>query len=556
VKRKFSEACVPGMAAEVSRDEIRKVIFAMDRNKASGSDGFSAGFFQKAWPVIGVDVSEAILEFFFYGKLLREVNATIITLVSKRKSPSVMGDYRPISCCNLFYKCITKIIANRLLPGLDDIIGYTQGAFIPGRSISENIQLAQELVCNYHREKGAPRCTLKVYLMKAYDSVSWEFIIHCLHCFGAPQRFVGWVRECISSPSYSIALNGSLVGYFPGQKGLRQGDPMSPYLFVMAMKILSLLLEEAFANPRFGFHPKFHSLKLTHLCFADDLLIFSPAKLESVQVIQEVLSSFEDLSGLKANPAKSSVFCASLSDNDKAEVLSLLRMSEGTLPVRYIGVPLISKRLSAIDCDTLVAKVVNRIESCLVKNLSFAGQLQLITSVCSFQVFWSRVFILPKKTIKLLEQKLNRFLWCGKDTRAKAKVAWDKVCVPKKEGGLGIKKLDIWNQASMLHHVWTLFARSGSLWVAWIENNLLKWRSFWQVSIPQNCSWSWRKLLKLRSIAKQFLSFKVGDGRKIFLWYDVWHPEGCLFDKYGYRMIYDAGSAIGPKVSSIIKEGA
>jgi len=84
--------------------------------------------------------------------------------------------------------------------------------------------------------------------------------------------------------------------------------------------------------------------------------------------------------------------------------------------------------------------------------------------------------------------------------------------------------------------------------VAWIENNLLKGRSFWQVSIPHNCSWSWRKLLKLRSIAKQFLSFKVGDDRKIFLWYDVRHPEGCLFDKYGYRMIYDAGSAIGPKV--------
>jgi len=200
-----------------------------------------------------------------------------------------------------------------------------------------------------------------------------------------------------------------------------------------------------------------------------------------------------------------------------------------------------------------VAKVVNRIETWLVKNLSFAGRLQLITSVlCSFQVFWSRVFILPKKTVKLLEQKLNRFLWCGKDARGKAKVAWDKVCVPKKEGGLGIKKLDIWNQASMLHQVRTLFARSGSLWVAWIENNLLKGRSFWQVSIPHNCSWSWRKLLILRSIAKQFLSFKVGDGRKIFLWYDVWHPEGCLFDKYGYRMIYDAGSGPSARSDSLV----
>lgn len=270
-------------------------------------------------------------------------------------------------------------------------------------------------------------------------------------------------------------------------------------------------------------------------------------------ILTQNLKALEQIWKYPTNLAKSTVFCAGLSDNDRAEVLSLLRMSEGTLPVWYLGVPLISKRLSAIDCDILVAKVVNRIESWLVKNLSFAGHLQLITSVlCSFQVFWSRVFILPKKTVKLLEQKLNRFLWCGKDARAKAKVAWDKVCVPKKEGGLGIKKLDIWNQASMLHHVWTLFARSGSLWVAWIENNLLKGRSFWQVSIPQNCSYSWRKLLKLRGIAKQFLSFKVGDGQKIFLWYDVWHPEGCLFDRYGYRMIYDAGSAIGPKVSSII----
>jgi hypothetical protein len=325
----------------------------------------------------------------------------------------------------------------------------------------------------------------------------------------------------------------------------------------MAMEILSLLLEEAATNPQFGFHPKCHSLKLTHLCFADDLLIFSAASMNSIQLIKKVLYEFEDLSGLKANPAKSLVFCAGISDRDKGAVLDLLHMSEGTLPVRYLGVPLITKRLSAVERDILVAKIVVRIESWLVKNLTFAGRLQLITSVlCSFQVFWSRVFILPKKVVKLLEQKLNRFLWCGEDTKAKAKVAWDKVCVPKKEGGLGIKKLDFWNQASMLYHVWVLFARSGSLWVAWVEDNLLKGRSFWQVPTPQNCSWSWRKLLKLRNIAKQFISFKVGDGRKIFLWYAVWHPEGCLFDKYGYRIIYDAGRSIGPRVSSIIRDGA
>jgi hypothetical protein len=166
-------------------------------------------------------------------------------------------------------------MANRLVPGLNEVISPNQGAFIPRRSIAENILLAQALVNDYHNDHGSPRCTLKVDLMKAYDSVSWEFILHSLGCFGAPSRFVNWIRTCISCPSFSISLNGSLVGYFQGKKSLSQGDPVSPYLFVLAMEILSRLLEDmAVANPRFSFHPRCSSLKLTHLCFADNLLIF------------------------------------------------------------------------------------------------------------------------------------------------------------------------------------------------------------------------------------------------------------------------------------------
>lgn len=155
------------------------------------------------------------------GRLLREVNATILTLVPKKKNPTTMEDYRPISCCNLIYKSITKILANGLLPGLDDIISANQGAFIPKRSIAKNILLAQEAV---NKEKGNSRCTLKVDLMKAYDSVSWDFIIHCLSCFGAPSKYLAWVKECISSRGYTIALNGTLVRYFEGRKGLCQED--------------------------------------------------------------------------------------------------------------------------------------------------------------------------------------------------------------------------------------------------------------------------------------------------------------------------------------------
>ncbi|GLT72077.1 hypothetical protein SLA2020_440400 [Shorea laevis] len=171
--------------------------------------------------------------------LLKEVNATILTLVPKKINPAAMGDYRPIACCNVLYKCITKILSNRLLPLLGDLVGSTQSAFIPSRSISKNVLLAQELVRNYHRNEGHPRCTLKIDLMKAYDSVNWDFLLQCLHCFGFPLNYIGWIKACITSPRFSICLNGTLVGYFEGKKGLGQGDPLSPYLFVIAMEIFS-----------------------------------------------------------------------------------------------------------------------------------------------------------------------------------------------------------------------------------------------------------------------------------------------------------------------------
>jgi len=241
-------------------------------------------------------------------------------------------------------------------------------------------------------------------------------------------------------------LNGTLVGYFPGRKGLRQGDPLSSYLFVLAMEGLASLLGEAAAYPAFGFHPRCAIVDLTHLCFADDLLVFSTAIVSSVTAIIRALAEFEKLLGFKANSSKSSIFLTGVPADIKHSILELLHMPEGTLPVRYLGVPLITKRLSSSDCECLVNKITTRNDSWLVKNLSFAGRLQLLSSVLlSLQVFWVKVFILPKRVIRLIEKKLNWFLWSGRDTKAHATMAWSKVCVPKKEGGLGIKSIEVWN---------------------------------------------------------------------------------------------------------------
>jgi hypothetical protein len=171
--------------------------------------------------------------------------------------------------------------------------------------------------------------------------------------------------------------------------------------------------------------------------------------------VKEALLEFENISGLKVNPSKSSFFCSGVSSRMKSLLLDKLHMQEGVLPVKYLGVLLISSRLSATDCRILLDWISSLIDSWTSRKLSFAGRLQLLNSVLyGLQVYWTGMFIFPKKAIKDLTSKFNRFLWNGEDgNSARAKVAWGEVCFPEKEGGLGLKCLDVWKKSSMVRHI-------------------------------------------------------------------------------------------------------
>ena len=147
---------------------------------------------------------------------------------------------------------------------------------------------------------------------------------------------------------FSISINGRLVGYFKGARGIRQGDPLSPYLFVLSMNVLSRLLDAAVMHGVFRFHPKCKKVNLTHLCFADDLLIFSKGSLESIIVVQNVLKLFYTFSGLQLNSAKSEIFSTRIKEEDLLEIQQVIGFRLGTLPVKYLGVPLITRQLSRI----------------------------------------------------------------------------------------------------------------------------------------------------------------------------------------------------------------
>ncbi|GLT50497.1 hypothetical protein SLA2020_239800 [Shorea laevis] len=398
------------LASPVTETEIRGVVFSSPSSKALGPDGYTSEFYKASWPVIGDLVLKAIKEFFSSGKLLKAVNSTTLALVPKVSSPCRMTEFRPIACCNLLYKFITKILAHRFKKCLPLFISKNQCAFVEGRLMVENVLLAHELVKHYHKDTLSPRCALKIDLMKAFDSVSWDFLIKVLLSLGFPSQFVNLIKVCVTTPMFSISFNGNSCGYFSGQKGIRQGEPLSPYLFVVCMEVLSKLLDKAAAEGRISYHPKCEKVLLTHLCFADDLVIFTDGSSSSIEAIDNVLELFYKISGLRVNYKKSELFCCGLPAADVQQLVNRFGFKLGVLPVRYLGVLLITGKLTYKDLQPLIAKITDRMSSWSAKHLSFVGRLQLISSVIQgMTTFWCSTFILPKKVIKEIEQKCNAF---------------------------------------------------------------------------------------------------------------------------------------------------
>ncbi|GJT75665.1 hypothetical protein Tco_1042390 [Tanacetum coccineum] len=278
------------MDADISDLRIKIAMFFLwVVTKSPGSDGFTAAFFKDTWEIIGSDVTKAICEFFTNGRFLKELNHTIIALIPKVNARARVNDYRPISCCNVLFKCISNIIANRLKDSLKRLVSPNQSAFVLGRCISDNILLTQEIMHNYHLDHGAPRCAFKVDIQKAYDTVDWEFLRVAFIGFGFHDLMICLIMEW--------AVYYLTTGLFPSAS-------MGPSMVTLGKRVFA-----------------------------------------------------------------------------KLAILNVLPFEEERLPVKYLGVPLLSSRLIFRDCKELIEKVQNRVNDWKNKFLSSAGRLQLIQSV-------------------------------------------------------------------------------------------------------------------------------------------------------------------------------
>lgn len=203
-------------------------------------------------------------------------------MVPKIKRQPTAADFKPISCCNVVYKTISRIIANKIAKVLPQIIDKAQVTFLEDRCMVDNMFLAQQLVRIYGRKIANPHSMSMADICKAFDTLSWSFLENITHGLRFPPKFIAWIMECITSATYSISFNGSLHGFFLGKRGVKQRDPLFPYLFVMDMEYLARMIKISTVNLDFNFHPKCLKLLITHLAFADDLILFSRGDAELV----------------------------------------------------------------------------------------------------------------------------------------------------------------------------------------------------------------------------------------------------------------------------------
>jgi len=298
------------LLASVTKQEVYRALMSMKSYKAPGPDGFQPIFFKMFWNNIGDGIWNFMKTTFEKGYMDPHMAESLMILIPKVDNPSTFKEFRPISLCNVTCKLVSKVLVNCLRLMLSEIVSPLQSSFIPGRGTIDNAIVLQEFI--YHMQKSKKKqgdVTYKLDLEKAYDRVDWDFLRDTLHYFGLPSITISLIMSIISATFISLLWNRSKTEQIQPLRGLRQGDPLSPYLFVICIErlrdLIDKLVHEGHWQP---LHISHDGPKISHLFFAYDVLLFEKAKTSQAQFIANLLDSFCSFSDLKVNLDKSRAY--------------------------------------------------------------------------------------------------------------------------------------------------------------------------------------------------------------------------------------------------------
>uniref|UniRef100_A0A803NMC7 Reverse transcriptase domain-containing protein n=1 Tax=Cannabis sativa TaxID=3483 RepID=A0A803NMC7_CANSA len=433
-----------------SESEMEEALSEMGKDKAPGPDGFPPSFYNHHWNTVHSDLFQVISHFFNHNDLPRYIKDTSIVLIPKKDSPSLVTDYRPIALCNTTYKEIVHSMKKRKGKG-----GYM---------------------------------LIKIDLENAYDRMGWEFVIKVL---------------------VKVLLNGSIAGKFTPDQGLRQGDPLSPSLFILADETLSrLLFSKEKAGLLKGFKLSRRGSAITHLMFADDIILFGQATIKEARSFLDCLNTYCNWSGQEVNEAKSSIFFSKGVSSRKAQAISqLLGMKKMNSKATYLGLPLFRSLKRTEDTNHLVERVLKGVQGWKARLLSSAGKTCLVKSVGS---------------------TLSNYCGDVDDKRTLHTVSWGKLCTPKVAGGLGFRSTLATNKAFLLKWAWKILMDENSLWGQLMKNKYFPNQSFLDLEIKNSDSLMWKAILRGRPLLMEGLCRRIGDGRTTSIWFDPWVPGGRL----------------------------
>ncbi|WVZ58922.1 hypothetical protein U9M48_009140 [Paspalum notatum var. saurae] len=486
----------------ISEEEVWNTIKQLPSDKAPGPDGFTGRIYKACWPILKEDLMAVVSA--VWSRKFRNfwlLNNAYITLLLKKEEALNVKDFRPISLVHSVAKLITKILANRLASKLDSLVSPNQSAFIKGRFIQDFFMLVQQTARFLHQQKQ-PRALLKLDISKAFDSVSWPSLLEVSRKMGFGPVWCDIISGMLSTSSTQILLNDVPGEVIRLRRGLRQGDPLSPMLFILVMDVLCLMINKASND---GFLQPLSSRTLHHRIsiYADDVVVFLRPAVGDIRITLDILSLFGDASGLQTNVQKSSVFPIQCNTEERELIQENLPCLMEDFPCKYLGIPLSLKKLSKAQIQILIDKIADQLPGWKAELMTRAGRvIQVQFVLTAMTVSFSMAVEIPWWAIKAIDKIRRGFLWRGrKDVKGgHCLVAWEKVQRPKELGGLGISNLQKLGWALRLRWLWLQKTDPSRLWALF----------------P----------IKLQDCVHVFFSMAVetsiGNGKQTLFWKDRW----------------------------------
>ncbi|XP_019092333.1 PREDICTED: uncharacterized protein LOC109129144 [Camelina sativa] len=455
------------LIAELSKEEVRLAVFAINPSKAPRADGMTGLFFQKYWDIVGDQITKEVLSFFKDGSFDKEWNYTQLCLIPKKVNASFMSEMRPISLCSVMYKIISKIMVARLKPLLSDIVSPNQSAFVPERLIYDNIIIAHEIVHSLrtHGSTSKDFMAVKTDMSKAFDRVEWSYLQALLVALGFHPRWISW-------------------------------------------------------------GPTIH-----HLLFADDSLFVCKAEERQCEALQNILDAYGRATGRTINLDKSSItFGEKVDERVKEHMKTKMKITNEGGAGSYLGLPECFSGSKSDMLEYINERMKSRFSGWFARTLSQGGKEVLIKTVAmAMPIFAMSCFKLPKSTCSTLSSAMSEFWWSNMENHKKIHwVSWNKLCLTKDQGGLGFKDIEVFNQALLAKQAWRLLHYPNSFFSLYLKSRYFPNDQFLDATLGARPSYAWRSILFGRELLVKGLRLCIGDGVSTSVWTGQWLQDGRM----------------------------